>query len=481
MKLGFWGAAQQVTGSMFLLTLDQDYKVLIDCGFDFDKERGLWESEEFKREHGFVFPFEVTEINLVLLTHAHVDHSGNLPNLIKEGYEGQILCTAPTVELSELLLSDSARIHKIKLNSIHGRGKKMNAKTINRLTADLYLDQHVRESMERFVGIAYDRRFKVHENLYVTFINAGHLLGAASILIEARENGKWVRIGFSGDLGRENYPLLKDPQPFPEVDYLVCESTYGNRNHESKEAPETVLHEIVQKALLDIPGRLIIPSFSVGRTQSLLYTLNKLRFAEHYPDIRIFTDSPMALKSSRIYEKYRSLLNPEAREFYEENESLFDFENLTFVPDLEGSKALSNHYEPCIIISSSGMMQGGRIEHHILKNLENPYCTIFMIGFSAEGTTGHQLMTGASKVVVKGKNLEVKASILKTDVFSGHADLRGLMKFVEFQKPAKLKKLFLVHGEKDVMEDFRKTLEWSGYTQAEIPEWGQHFELLENQ
>ena len=462
-----------------MLTLDGDYKILIDCGFDFEKERGLYEGEKERKEAGFVFPFEVTEINLVLLTHAHVDHSGNLPNLIKEGYEGQILCTQPTMELSELLLADSARIHRIKLNAIHGKGKKINPKTMNKLTSDLYLDNHVRETMERFVCIGFDRRFKVHENLYVTFKYAGHLLGAASILVEARENGKWVKIGFSGDLGRYNYPLLKDPQPFPEVDYLVCESTYGNRTHETTDSPETVLHEVVKSSLIDIPGRLIIPSFSVGRTQSLLYTLNKLQFSEHYPDIRIFTDSPMAMKSSQLYEKFRSHLNAESQEFYKENEGLFDFVNLTYVPDLEGSKAISNYYEPCIIISSSGMIQGGRIENHILKNLENPYCTIFMIGFSAEGTAGHKLMMGSDRVVVKGKSLEVKANIRKTDVFSGHADLKGLMRFVEQQPKDRLKKLFLVHGEQEVMEDFKKTLEWAGFEQTVIPEWGQQFELLE--
>ncbi len=477
MNLSFWGAARQVTGSMYLLTIDQDYKILIDCGLDFDKERTEYENPDFKKENGFVFPFEVTELNLVLLTHAHVDHSGNIPNLIKEGYEGQILATQPTVELAGLLMSDSARINKIKLNTIHGKGKKINPKTLNKLTADLYTDSHVRESMERFVAIGFERRFKVHENLFVTFYTTGHLLGAASILIEAREDGKWTKIGFSGDLGRFDYPLLKDPQPFPKVDYLVCESTYGNRKHETTDSPEDVLCEIVKSTLIDIPGRLIIPSFSVGRTQSLLYVLNKLEFSEKFPGIRVFTDSPMALKSSQIYEKYRGHLNKEAQDFYKENGNLFNFENLTYVPDLEGSKAISNYYEPCIIISSSGMIHGGRIENHVLKNLENPYCTIFMIGFSAEGTVGNKLMTGEKQVVLKGKQVEVKARIEKTDIFSGHADLKGLMHFVDQQKDGPMKNLFLVHGEENVMEDFKKTLTWSGYENVTIPEWGQNFEL----
>lgn len=477
MQLGFWGATRQVTGSMSMLTIDGDYKILIDCGLDFEKERKNWTNGIFKKEEGFIFPFEVTEINLVILTHAHVDHSGNIPNLIKEGYEGQILCTPPTIELSELLLNDSARIHKMKLNSIHGRGKKLKAKTLNQLTADLYNEHHVKESLSRFVGIGYDKRFRVHENLYITFICAGHLLGAASVLVEARENGKWVKIGFSGDVGRFDYPLLPDPKPFPQVDYLICESTYGNRYHETTETPEVVVNEVVQKALVDKPGRLIVPSFSIGRTQSFLFTLNKLNFSQKFPGIRIFTDSPMAHKSGLVHEKYKGYLNEEARDFLEEAGSLFQFENLTYVPDLDSSKALSNHQDPCIIISSSGMIQGGRIENHILKNLENPYCTVFMIGFSAEGTTGHELMQKAEKVVVKGRQLSVNAEIIKTDVFSGHADLKGLMKFVDYQKDGPMKQLFLVHGESEIMNDFKKTLEWAGFSEVTIPEWGQIFEI----
>ncbi len=477
MNLGFWGAARQVTGSMYLLTIGGDYKILIDCGMDFDRERKDWESGDFKKENGFIFPFEVTEINLVVLTHAHVDHSGNIPNLIKEGYEGQILCTQPTMDLAEVLLSDSARINRIKLNGIHGKGSKLSPKALNKLTSDLFLESHVRETVERFVPVAFERRFKVHENLYITFYYTGHLLGAASVLIEGQENGKWIKVGFSGDLGRYNYPMLRDPQPFPKVDYLICESTYGNRYHETTDAPEDVLAEVVQTALIDIPGRLIIPSFSVGRTQTLLYTLNKLNFSKKFPNIRIFTDSPMALKSSQIHEKYRSYLSKEAQQFYSDYGSLFNFENLTYVPDLEGSKALSNHNEPCIIISSSGMIHGGRIENHIMRNLENPYCTIFMIGFSAEGTTGNKLMVGEQTVILKGRQLQVKARILKTDVFSGHADLKGLMRFIDQQQEGPMKNLFLVHGESEVMDDFKKTLNWAGYENVCIPEWGQNFEL----
>ena len=476
MKLGFWGAARQVTGSMYLLSLENDYKILIDCGLDLEKERTN-EHEDFKRELGFIFPFEVTEINLVILTHAHVDHSGNIPNLIKEGYEGQILCTQPTQELAELLMMDSARINRIKLNSVHGKGKKMNPKELNKRTAHLYMESHVKESLDRFVPINFNRRFKVNESLYATFIYAGHLLGAANVLIEAKKGDKWIKIGFSGDLGRYNYPLLRDPEPFPEVDYLVCESTYGNKYHQTTDTPEVVLESVVKRALVDIPGRLIIPSFSVGRTQSLLYTLNRLNFSKKFPDIRIFTDSPMALKSSQLYEKYRSHLSKEASDFYENSDSLFNFENLTYVPDLDGSKAISNHNEPCIIISSSGMIHGGRIEHHVMKNLENPYCTLFMIGFSAEGTTGNLLMNGAERVMIKGKLVNVKANIEKTDVFSGHADLKGLMKFIDHQDKDRVKNIFIVHGESEVMDDFKKTLNWSGYPNVVIPEWGQTFEL----
>ncbi|MEZ4903808.1 MAG: MBL fold metallo-hydrolase [Spirosomataceae bacterium] len=479
MKLTFWGAAQQVTGSMYLLELDDDYRILIDCGSDFesgDRKRTLNEEIPFSTA---LFPFEASSINLVLLTHAHIDHSGNIPNLYRDGYEGQILCTDSTYSLATILLKDAAMLNQKRLNEINSVEARKSRKKGKRkdFPKDLYLEKHVREALENFVPLAFNRRFKVADNCIVTFIPAGHLLGAAHIVIEIRENGTKKTIAFSGDIGRKGYPLLPDPSPLPTVDYLVCETTYGNRLHEKDVNPESALADVIKRACVDIPGRLIIPSFSVGRTQALLYTLNKVVENHQLPPIKVFADSPLALESSRVYQRNVRMLNREAREFNEENESLFDFENLIYLESTDASRAVSNHTEPCIIISSSGMVQGGRVEYHVAQNISNPYCTILMIGYCAEGTLGWRLLNGQSTLRIRGKEEQVLANIEKIDVFSGHGDRDDLMAFVQQQSPQQLKRIFLIHGEKPSMDAFKATLESVGYENIEIPQKGQTFEL----
>jgi metallo-beta-lactamase family protein len=479
MKLTFWGAAQQVTGSMYLLELDEDYRILIDCGSDFesgDRKRALSEKTPFPSA---LFPFEASSINLVLLTHAHIDHSGNIPNLFRDGYEGQILCTDSTFSLTSILLKDAAMLNQKRLNEINSADAQKKRKKGKKkdLPKDIYLEKQVREALENFVPLAFNRRFRVADNCVVTFIPAGHLLGAAHILIEVWENGIKKTIGFSGDIGRKNSPLLLDPGTLPQVDYLVCETTYGNRLHEKNITPEQALAGVIQRACVDIPGRLIIPSFSIGRTQALLYTLNKIYNDQNLPPIKVFSDSPLALESSRIYQRNVRMLNREAREFNEDNESLFDFENLIYLESSDASRAVSNHTESCIIISSSGMVQGGRVEYHVAQNISNPYCTILMIGYCAEGTLGWRLLNGQTTLRIRGKEEQVLANIEKIDVFSGHGDQDDLLEFVKQQSPKQLKQIFLVHGEKPSMEFFKNTLESVGYENIEIPEKGQTFEL----
>ncbi|GAA4404041.1 MBL fold metallo-hydrolase [Nibrella viscosa] len=474
MKLSFWGAAQQVTGSMYLLELEDDYRILIDCGSDLERSNGQVATST--NQTGF-FPFEASAINLVLLTHAHVDHSGNLPNLYREGYEGQILCTEPTYALTELLLRDAASLNQKRINELNASKKKRVKERQAKMQKDLYLDKQVREAMENVVPIAFNRKFRVNDSVDVTFIPAGHLLGAAHIVIGVYENGEKKRICFSGDIGRRNYPLLIDPAPVPPVDYLICESTYGNRLHENHQTPEEALADVIKRTCIDIPGRLIIPSFSVGRTQALLYTLNKLYSEHNFPTIKVFSDSPLALESTKVYLKNVRLLNQDARQFYDENETLFDFENFEYLESAKASKAVSNHSEPCIIISSSGMVQGGRVEHHVAANISNPYCTILMIGYCAEGTLGWRLLNGQSTLTIKGKEYPVNARVEKVDVFSGHGDRNDLIRFVQMQSSETLKRVFLVHGEFASMQAFKDTLAEVGYPQVEIPKKGQTYEL----
>ncbi len=472
MKLTFWGASQQVTGSMFLLEKDDDFRILIDCGLNMENRR----SNTPEEERG-LFPFEASMINAVVLTHAHVDHSGFIPNLLREGFEGKIYATSATYELAEILLNDSASLNQKKIKRIQKK-KQLFAKLRNtREYNELYVHTQVNQALDHFVTLPFDKKQKIGDNIWLTLVPAGHLLGAAHVIFEVRENGESKTFCFSGDVGRTNYPLLVDPAPVPEVDYLICESTYGNRRHESKASPEDPVYEIIKSTCVDIPGRLIVPAFSVGRTQAMLFTLNKLRLQGRLPSIKIFTDSPLAMKSTEIHQKYHSWLNEEAREFQKTHKQLFDFENLIFVDNIKESKAIANYHEPCMIISSSGMIQGGRVEYHVKENLANPYATIFLIGYASEGTIGHDLRTGEKTIKIEKREIPIKARIESIDNFSGHGDLDDLLRFVHYQSPQKLKKLFLVHGELSAMQDFKNTLFEDGYHQVEIPKRGDSFTL----
>ncbi|MFN4085476.1 MAG: MBL fold metallo-hydrolase RNA specificity domain-containing protein [Spirosomataceae bacterium] len=474
MKLTFFGAARQVTGSMFMLELEDGYKILIDCGTNLDTQ----DKFDKREQNSFgLFPFDASLVNTVVLTHAHIDHSGQIPNLYREGFEGQVLCTNPTMELTELLLHDAASINAKKHKSIQ-KSKRRSKKLKSVDSEDLYFSRQVDEALSNFVPIAFGKKFKFHESASITLYPAGHLLGAAHVVFEVIEQGVRKTIGFSGDIGRKNYPLLVDPEPMPPVDYLVMETTYGDRYHQDKERPVEALGRIIQSACIDKPGRLIIPAFSVGRTQAMLYTLNQLYSQTNIEPIKVFTDSPLGKASTKVYEKYHRLLNQEAQSFKKEEEQLFDFENLHYIESTEESKALSNHTEPCIILSSSGMVQGGRVEYHIEKNIENPYATILMIGYATEGTIGHKLLNREQKeLTINHNKLVIQADIQKIDVFSGHGDLNDLINFVDRQPRETLKKVFLVHGELTSMENFKGILEEKGYNQVCIPDYFDSFTL----
>jgi metallo-beta-lactamase family protein len=466
MKLQFLGAAKQVTGSMYLLELEDGYKILIDCGTDMEREIDF----ETPIINKSFFPFDASLINLVVLTHAHIDHSGNIPMLFREGYEGQVLCTPPTADLTELLLFDSANLHLRRLKAAQGESNKKH-KQMDRLLrkGDMYLQKDVENSLENFVTLQFNKKFTIKPGLEITFFPAGHLLGAAHLYFSITEGDEIKTLGFSGDIGRNNYPLHIDPQILPPVDYLICESTYGNRIHEDKVSPMDAMEAIIKETCIDKPGRLVIPAFSVGRTQAVLYTLNRLIEERNFPAIRVFTDSPMGRSSTKIYAKYLSYLNPEARSFQKEYDELFDFDNLVYLQSEKESNAIQNYHEPCVIISSSGMITGGRVEKHIADNISNSYATILLIGYSAEGTLGRQLLAGSETIKVKDREYKVNARIRKIDVFSGHADQLGLLSFIKNQQIDKLKKVFLTHGEEESMLEFRHEIQKIGFKEVILP------------
>jgi metallo-beta-lactamase family protein len=466
MKLQFLGAAKQVTGSMYLLELEDGYKILIDCGTDMEREIDF----ETPIVNKSFFPFDASLINLVVLTHAHIDHSGNIPMLFREGYEGQVLCTPPTADLTELLLFDSANLHLRRLKAAQGESNKKH-KQMDRLLrkGDMYLQKDVENSLENFVTLQFNKKFTIKPGLEITFFPAGHLLGAAHLYFSITEGEKIKTLGFSGDIGRNNYPLHIDPQILPPVDYLICESTYGNRIHEDKVSPMDAMEAIIKETCIDKPGRLVIPAFSVGRTQAVLFTLNRLIEERNFPAIRVFTDSPMGRSSTKIYAKYLSYLNSEARTFQKEYDELFDFDNLVYLQSEKESNAIQNYHEPCVIISSSGMITGGRVEKHIADNISNSYATILLIGYSAEGTLGRQLLSGSETIKVKDREYKVNARIRKIDVFSGHADQLGLLGFIKNQQVDKLKKVFLTHGEEESMLEFSQEIQKIGFKEVILP------------
>jgi metallo-beta-lactamase family protein len=459
MKLTIHGAARQVTGSMHLLELGR-YKLLIDCGLDYEKDRSVQSNESF--------PFDPAEIDVVVLTHAHIDHSGNLPTLVRLGFAGQILCTPPTADLTELLLMDSVSIfmNKTQKRSKHGKNKYNSGSN-----QPLYMHKHVMDTMERFVTIGFNKPFRINGDIELTFVPVGHLLGAAAAVLKINDNGTEKTIVFTGDIGRKNYPVLNDPEPLPQVDFLVTESTYGGRKHTHGKSVEETLVEVISKCCIKEQGRLIIPAFSIGRTQSLVFALNKIFSSGLLPPVKVFVDSPMAGRATEIFRKYHYMVNEEAQDFYRRQGDEFEFDNLTYVETLKDSRQVSNYWEPCIIISSAGMLGGGRIQDHLFYNIQNYYCTILFIGYCAKGTLGHRLLRGDPIVHIKDRDLSVYATIKQTDVLSAHGDHDDLMNTVKQQDKTKLKKVFLVHGEAESMQAFAADLEFEGYDVI-LPEKG---------
>ncbi|MBB2148432.1 MBL fold metallo-hydrolase RNA specificity domain-containing protein [Pedobacter gandavensis] len=462
MKLTIWGAARQVTGSMHLLELE-DYKILIDCGLDYEKDTYQEENQHF--------PFDPGSIDVVILTHAHIDHSGNLPTLIRMGFEGQILCTPATADLTELLLLDSVNIF-ISKQSKASKGRRKRGPG----PQPLYLHKHVMDTVDRFVTINFHKTFRINNEVALEFIPIGHLLGAAAVVLTLQDQGITKKIAFTGDIGRSNYPVLGDPEPIPQVDYLVSESTYGGRLHSSEMTLEQKLISTIQESCIKNPGRLIIPAFSIGRTQSLVFALNQIFSKGLLPYVKIFVDSPLAESATAIYRKHYQLLNQEAQDFYTHQGDQFEFEGLSYVHDKRESVSISNYHEPCIIISSAGMLEGGRIQDHLYYNIQNYYCTILFIGYCSKGTLGHRLLRGDSIVRLRNRDLMVYASIQKTDLLSGHGDHKDLVNTVKQQDPTKLKQVFLVHGEDKSSQSLAEALREIDY-KVSIPELGEVFDL----
>lgn len=462
MKLKICGAAQTVTGSCHLLTLEDGFTILLDCGLYQGHED---EFEDFNSK----WYFNPSAIDVLILSHAHIDHCGRIPKLVKDGFRGKIYCTSATRDLAAIMLLDSAHIQE----SDAAYASKKNRKP----QKPLYTQLDAKNCLKYFRTVEYDIWFSIKNNVKVFFADAGHILGSASVTLNIKEKNEEITFGFSGDIGRYNRPILKDPSPMPALDYLICESTYGGKKHE--ETPESDEHflQIIVETCIEKRGKLIIPAFSVGRTQELLYRLDKLYTAGKLENIPVFVDSPLAMNATEIFVVHPECFDEEIHQFMRTDENPFGWNNMHYTRDAEHSKRLNASDEPCIIISASGMANAGRIKHHLLHQIDKAENTILIVGYCAVGTLGQQLTQKPERIKIFGEEKKVKAQIEIMSSMSAHADEPELLQFLANQDKKKLKKIFLVHGEPKRQEAFKTTLLQENYKSIEIPELGAHFEL----
>lgn len=468
MEVKFFGATETVTGSKHIITLDDGFSVLLDCGL---YQGAGKETDEMNRHLGF----NPGTINAMILSHAHIDHSGNIPLLVKQGFLGSIYCTPATLEIVEVLLYDSAKIHE---NDIEFLNKKRALKDKDPLKP-LYTSKDVERCLPHFKTVPYNAEFRLAPNLSFTFTDAGHILGSAVVNLKLKsKEEKIVTLTFSGDVGRFSDMLLKPPAPFPQADYIICESTYGNKLHEKEPDAELHMLNVVRNTCLEKKGKLIIPAFSLGRTQEIVFILDKLKNKGLLPNIKVYVDSPLSTNITNIMREQVALFNASLQEYIKTDPDPFGFNNLTYIREKEDSIALNNSKEPCIIISASGMMDAGRIKHHLANNISNPKNTILVVGYCSPNSLGGYIREGKKQVKIFGDYFEVNADVEIIDSYSAHADYNELLQFLSCQDKEKIKKIFLVHGEIDAKISFKEKLMSKGYKEIIIPNKAEAFNLL---
>lgn len=465
MQITFHGATQTVTGSKHLLTVNNK-NILLDCGLF---QGGGAETHDWNMNFGF----NPTDIDAVILSHAHIDHCGLLPKLVKEGFSGKIFATPATVDLSGILLADSAKIQEEDTKFINKRRLAKGLKPIK----PLYDIEAVSAMLPQFEAVPLHLSFAVVEGVRCTFTEAGHILGSAVINLEAEERGKTRRICFSGDVGRYNDPILKSPETFPQSDIIICESTYGDSLHDDIAFSDTQLLKEIQYTCLEKKGRLIIPAFSVGRTQEIVYALNRLEIQKLLPDIKFFVDSPLSFHATEITKRHEECYNKELLHYMQKDREPFSFDNLKFITDVEDSKSLNSYKDPCVIISASGMAEAGRVKHHIANAIEDARNTILIVGYCEPQSLGARLQHDDPTVKIFGTFFTKHAEIHKIRSFSAHADYGELCQFLACQSPKLVEKMFLVHGEPEVQNNFKESLTKKGFDFVEIPKKHQSYHL----
>ena len=477
MNITFLGATKTVTGSNFLVEA-AGKKFLVDCGMYQGKA-----TEELENEAPFLY--DVNDIDFMLLTHAHIDHSGRIPKLYNEGFRGPIYATKATCDLCAIMLPDSGHIQEQENQWKNKKRLRKGQKTI----APLYTAEDATKCLEIFKPVKYDEIIDIDENIHVRFSDAGHMLGSAIIEIWANENGEKVKTVFTGDLGNNDIPLLSSPTMIDDADYLVMESTYGDRLHIGSNGKAEQFLDIVSETL-DNGGTVVIPSFAVGRTQEILYELNIIKeqkgqdhgFEEKYQKLMqapVYVDSPLAISATEVFKENENLFDDETKEIMERGDNPLEFPGLKFTRTADESKALNESNEPSIIISASGMCEVGRIKHHLKHNIWNPKSTILFVGYQAPGTLGRNIVDGAKTVKIFGEEFSVNARVEYIEGYSGHADQQWLLNFVySFLK--KPKHIFLVHGEPNGQLVLKNKIIDNTQIPVTIPEFGEKYTLDEN-
>lgn len=464
MQITFLGAAQEVTGSMHLIEVN-NRRILLECGL-FQGHR----ADTYERNLHLLF--EAATIDALILSHAHIDHSGNIPNLVKQGFTGNIWCTAATRNLCTYMLMDSGHIHEQDVAYLNRQKAKRGEPPVE----PIYTRSDAQHALAQFIGVGLHRRVSVTDGVDLTFYEAGHILGAASVALDIREHrtGRQWRLVFSGDLGRRETTILHLPEPLTEADLLILESTYGDRLHEPYESTRRMLRDVVNSTARR-RGKVIIPAFAVGRAQELVYTLNQLDAAGDIPPLPVFVDSPLAVNATDVFRMHPEEWNEEVQRFLIEDDrrNPFDYGRVEYIREVRRSKQLNHLSSPAVIIAASGMAESGRILHHLKNNIEDPDNTILFVSFQAEHTLGRRIKDGVSPVRIFGEQYDVRARVTSIEGYSAHADQAGLLEWAGNFDPNRLQQLFLVHGEPEPAATLAERLRAQQPAQVTIPVRGQ--------
>jgi len=461
MKITFYGATKEVTGSKHLITIN-NINILLDYGMHQGKRS---ESTKMNKR----LPIPTKDIDFLILSHAHIDHSGLLPLLIKNGYSNPIYCTKATEDLIDIMLRDSGHIQEMDVEYINRRKIKRGEAPVKAL----YTVEDAQNVMPLVRGVKYHEKIKLTEDIYFTLYDAGHILGSSQVVLEYKEDKQMKKLLFTGDIGRDKLPIIKDPELIENVDTMISESTYGGRLHGDITDVGTRFKDIINKTY-SRGGKIVIPSFSVGRTQEVVYTLNKLTESHQVPLIPVYVDSPLSVNATEIFRKHRECYDDETWNMINNHDDPFGFKKLVYIKDVEESKNLNNSNKPCIIISASGMCEAGRIRHHLKHNISDSKNTIMIVGYMAKNTLGRRIRDGEKEVKIFGDIYPVNADVILFDEFSAHGDQKDLIKHIKIADP---KELFLVHGEETQIEVLKSKITELSNIKVNIPDLGSSFEL----